>query len=170
MHGFFYHKDLTGPEGILFSDDGTENATRESLILRGYVDHPAKAGFNPWGDNAQGKCDEIASDFNNGKIPAIENDDESTQRQIDEDVAIAERNAKELAESHERIRQLESDKERLERSNEQLMDEKNDAGTLKEGFAPPAEDAKSASDLPDVNDPGVQAERERLAAAEQDAA
>lgn len=129
-NAFFYHKEYA-PDGRIFTVEDAE--TIESLSARGWVDDPAKFGANPWGDSPETEklIYKTQQDFEGNLVPAImdPNDDMSdvVRKQLETQAKSAQA---EIAERDKRIRELESANEKLEKSKQQLMDEKNDAKTL----------------------------------------
>lgn len=82
-----YHKEYA-PGGQDF--DLEDGHTPVSLSKEGWVDNPAKLGINLWGPDAQAHVDEMAAKFEQRLIPAVDGPDgqlsdaEEKQRQLDE--------------------------------------------------------------------------------------
>ena len=134
VEGCFYHPTYTQERGRDFTLEDGE--TIKSLTAQGWVDHPAKAGFNPWGTAFTAECDKILNDFKSGLLPAIQESDEDAWKIAKREAEKAAQMQKERDEAMAKLRQLESGQKMAEMKEEQFLDEKSDAGTLPKPKAP----------------------------------
>jgi len=128
VEGYYYHPEYTDHEGRLMTKE--DGYTIEHLMSQGWVDHPAKAGLNPWGDIAQDSVEQLRNDYKNGRVPGIEAPGGQTNEQRMQDHLAIHQQAAEIKKLQKMIRQEESIRKRAEMKLEELMDLKNDVGTL----------------------------------------
>ena len=127
----FYHADRQDPGGRIFTKEDGE--TYASLAARGWVDHPWKAGLDPWNRADKTAMHKMQRDCESGLIPKIQDPSKQPGSYEREQLAMqAKKHAQEIAERDERIRELETLSQLSAQSDEKLMDERSDAGLLKE--------------------------------------
>ena len=141
---FLYHENH--PRGKIWD---LESFSEDLLVEQGWVDNPAKVGYDAWNGNHEA-MHPTRDAFKNGRLPAI-GGQVDVGRTTSEEAAQA---IKERDEAHARLRVRDSEVEELRRSlkdsKEKLADHRSDAEKKREkrpGESAPALAAANAKRL-----------------------